>query len=1656
MVIGIMFGLWLVVYIALRTPPVQRFVTNKIAQQLEKQIGTPVSLEGIDIEWLDGIELTGLYLEDQQQDTLLYLGRLQVEIEPWALLNKTLIVDLIEVRDMYVNIYKVPGKDSLNFAYIPAAFASSDTTTQVKEDTTSSSFTIEARRLLLGDIRVDFKADSTEAHVALGELSLLLETLGLEEEHIQADELSIDRLAVALRLPRTSAPDSTAQPEAPTPDSLKNVINPSGYAFSLADFSINNTKIDYQVGPQRQADSVAQMNFENLLIADLGIHITDVEVGRTSAALNLEQFTFAEQRSGFELQEFALAANVDMPQVQATLQQLQTGHSNLNGTVDIKLALEENTADLINSLTFQSQLNKAVLSMVDAGYFTNALDSMPSLKNAEANLWWNANITNGSGGIQDLQLRLDDRFALQGNLQLQDLAKIDSAAGGSPTINLSVDPIQTNLAFLRQIMGDDAGLPRLANDTLILQASAEGQLDDIKGNLSLNSSIGKLLAEGTYQQATNGGMNVNASVQGQQLQIKQLLLAMGQDTLAQDFGTLTFQARTSAKQTVTPYDTTFSEAKWDLVLNQIDYKDYSYNDLQVEGYLADEQVVTQINYQDSLLELNADANLDMRSPTMAYQLDLNLPIANLYRLNLSSDSVILQNVRLLADLKGTDPDSIVGSVNMGSATVIKDAENYTLDSLILIADRDGPVRRISFESDFIDALISGEFSVAELPTAIEDFQQYYFTAYQAPAIDQDTVNTAQAGGQKLHLELNIKETPLVARALVPDLEIPEAITFDVDFNSAEKSLQANLKAPHINYGTNIIDSLYLDVTTSQRQINIDLLSNYVQAGGLSIPKVLLAGKLSGVASENQPANRQRLTTTKLDLNLKMGEDNAPYRLDLNTRIQSQGDTVTVMMGDSEVILDSLAWDFSDQGRIVYAQNYLNIDRFFLKQGDQELFISTKNSDNRSNLEVAIEQFEIKPFLNALDLDSYDVEGIFYGKATLEDMFAPGPISADFNISNLTVQDSLVGNFKLQAKKGGTPTDEQTDLLDILASLKGPNGALEVDGSYNLAAETDALDLHVALNDFLLDPWKTFLEGQMNEFSGKLYADLDVTGSPTDPNIEGNIRFGEQVILEPTVSSARYYIENQQLDFTGEAVQLNNFTLLDSARTPAVLSGTISYADLTNPSLDLTFETSKFIFVNSYDYENEAFYGRAVASADATITGSVSDMVVDGEVTVNEGTNMTISLVSNPAEAQAAGFIEFVEGNAFIKADTAKQDSLVVMGQPTEDTVSISGFTLNSNIRLNPGAQFTIIVDPVRGDKLVAAGEADLQVNMQPNGDLTLQGNYTINRGSYLLNFAQVVKKEFAIRKGSIISWTGDPANAEMSLTAAYEVETSLEELFQDMIRGGEGGNELRNLVSTDRPVAVELIIEGTLDDPQLRFDLDLPEITAGGIYSDLVSERLKQIEQDETQLYKQVFGLIVLNRFIPVSGGLGSGESSGFASVNDQINGSVSQLLTDQLSQLTEDYLGGVELSVGLESSDQAQSQASLLADRDVNVGLSKQLFDDRLTVKVGGTTSTGNQGSQDSRIYGDFEVLYRLTETGNLQIRIFQSNDRDRITNQVRQRQGASVLYQKSFDQLFGNEDVLRGKPLPEEDEENNTQNVDSDAVLQSEPRNRKSRGGQ
>jgi translocation and assembly module TamB len=279
---------------------------------------------------------------------------------------------------------------------------------------------------------------------------------------------------------------------------------------------------------------------------------------------------------------------------------------------------------------------------------------------------------------------------------------------------------------------------------------------------------------------------------------------------------------------------------------------------------------------------------------------------------------------------------------------------------------------------------------------------------------------------------------------------------------------------------------------------------------------------------------------------------------------------------------------------------------------------------------------------------------------------------------------------------------------------------------------------------------------------------------------------------------------------------------------------------------------------------------------------------------------------------------------------------------------------------------------------------------------------------------EVIQKSFQIEEGSTVSFTGDPLNAEMDITAIYTTEASRLPLLPN----AEPGTPEYAAARRKEPVNVLLSMEGTLESPVISFNIIVPESEYGEMGS-AVSAQLDQIKSNESELFRQVFGLIVLNRFLaedPTQGGGGGGAGG---AVNAQINQSVGGFLTEQLNAITQDYLG-VEIEIELESNQMGGGNASLGDSRDIGVNLSRSLFNDRVEVQVGGVTSTGGGGGPGgaaggSGFAGNFAILYHINERGNLSLKIFQRNDRDYLTNEFVPRTGAALSFFKHFNTLGG-----------------------------------------
>jgi len=535
--------------------------------------------------------------------------------------------------------------------------------------------------------------------------------------------------------------------------------------------------------------------------------------------------------------------------------------------------------------------------------------------------------------------------------------------------------------------------------------------------------------------------------------------------------------------------------------------------------------------------------------------------------------------------------------------------------------------------------------------------------------------------------------------------------------------------------------------------------------------------------------------------------------------------------------------------------------------------------------------------------------------------------------------------------------------------------LRVNGFYYTNTE-EALDLTLNLEKIDLKALESLSMGQIKNGSGTVTGQMTVKGATAAPKVLGDVNFN-QVAFTATYVNSYLRIPDETIRFTNTGVNFDNFTILDSLGKKAVITGGIRTTDYTNFVFNMDIRTDNFRALNSTAQDNDMIYGTVYLTSNIKVRGDLNQPDVDMSITVEKGTKFFFALpTSDPSVIDQEGIVQFID------ADAPPFNGQLALEADSTEKPPIRGVTLNATLIVDPEAELNVVVDPANGDALKVKGEANLIASMDASGKTSLTGRYEINDGSYNLSVGPMGKKEFKLVKGSTIIWTGDPMSANVDLTALYEVNAAPIDLL----------NEETNVqAKTKLPIQVYLMMKDELMKPTISFRLDLPENERGAL-SGSVYSKLLQVNQDPNELNKQVFALLALNRFIadnPFQSLAGGGGG-----ISTLARSSVSKLLTEQLNNMASDLIQGVDLNFNLNSSED-YSSGSLEQKTDLEVGLSKRLLNDRLTVTVGssfGIEGDEGQNQNSTNIAGNVNVEYMLSADGRYRLRAYRRNQNEGV----------------------------------------------------------------
>lgn len=162
-------------WFALRTARVQSWISHSVAGYLSEQLGAKVEIGGVYIDLWARLEIQSLYIEDQHQDTLLFVPNLFIKDYHFDQATGHVDVASATLEHPYFNIIRHQGDTSLNYAFILRYIDSMSS-----PDDTSHTLLNFANLEIVGGY-LNYNNENREVRTRFG----------IDWNHLQADDLNI-------------------------------------------------------------------------------------------------------------------------------------------------------------------------------------------------------------------------------------------------------------------------------------------------------------------------------------------------------------------------------------------------------------------------------------------------------------------------------------------------------------------------------------------------------------------------------------------------------------------------------------------------------------------------------------------------------------------------------------------------------------------------------------------------------------------------------------------------------------------------------------------------------------------------------------------------------------------------------------------------------------------------------------------------------------------------------------------------------------------------------------------------------------------------------------------------------------------------------------------------------------------------------------------------------------------------------------------------------------------------------------------------------------------------------------------------------------------------------------------------------------------------
>ncbi len=1378
-------------------------------------------------------------------------------------------------------------------------------------------------RVILKDVLIEDQQADTLLYVQ--SVTARIDTLKIRKKKLALKNLEFNESRIHLQKDTSNVYNFSFIVDALSSEPKKD----NEWQFSCRQFDFSNALLLYS--------DIHHEKKRMLNASDFHLNISDFFLASDSVYFNLNQMAFHDGKE-FAIHDMKSEVTLAEGKIELTGFYLKSGKSDISGDRFV-IELPENEGKFPEDVQFDFMFSPSSISFHDLAILIPALKGMDQVVELSGQVHGNLNNLKG----KNLKLATGEKTEAVLDFYVNDVTSTETMY-----LFLDLKDSKTTFDELSRIKLPGNGKVRYLHFPETLHKAGEmtyrgnftGFLTDFVAYGTLTSRMGRITTD--LSVVPDGGKRV--TYRGK---VSTRDFSLGRLLKNDHVGNI------SANGSVDGYyepANHYIAGKFQGGISKIDLNDYQYTNIRLDGILNNRMFDGMVMMNDSNLRFDflGKINLNPEVPVFDFRLDMHKALPG--KLNLGgkypeSEMAFLMN----ANFSGNRIDNLAGSIKVENGHYTNRNGELNLGGIELQSIASGLNNYLTFSSDYFDIEVNGRYHFQDILDSFEKSMHRYLPVVNYDARSQEKEN-------KFGYQIDVKNLNDITAVFAPAVKIETPFLLYGQMDSENSVFELKGSIPGMRTDNVMIRNIFIgnnpreNVFASRFRFGEVLLKNGMKIENLTIDSEIENNVIINQIAWGKEGNK-RYSGEILSRAVLSENKNSPY-----SHIEIEGHPSQIFIADT-------LWQIHPFSATIDSTT-IKIGNFKIQNRFQSLWVDGEVAENDTSLlTIQIENLNLAS-IEAYLGEEFPIKGKVNGLAAIQDYYGQRLVFSDFKVKQFAYRDQEIGNV--------TMLNQWDNERGILQSALEISSMLEqkllVEGNYN--PRSREILYHAYFDELSLVVMETFIRSNISHFKGSGSGKVKIHGTPDKVLLNGAI-MGTNAGLTVDYTQVNYTF-NDSVYFRGDTILFNRIGIKDMAGNSGTFHGTIVHNNFNNMQYNMTISSPGLVALNTTARDNPQFFGQVVASGRFSITGYGRNVNLTGTGTTLSGTNVNISL-EDESVLERYDFIQFIA-----QEHDDRKDFLLSRKDEGD-------FNLNLTIRATPEARAQLIYNSQIGDVIRAQGEGILRFGVDKDGNITLSGDYTVERGDYLFTLQNVINKRFTIEQGGTIVWSGDPYNAIINISAVYKLKASLYDLLV---------STYDNIYQNQRiQVESKILLSDQLSNPNINFEINFPTV------EDRLVEELRQFFNTPEELNKQILSLVVLGKFYTPEYLRGTYEAQ-----NPNVLGTTaSELFSNQLSNWLSQISSNVDIGLNYRPGNQ-------ITNDEIELAMSTQIFNDRVTINGNIGNNNNPYSRNNSQMVGDFDVNVKLVPSGKIKFKAYNRSNNNLIYETAPYTQGVGFSFTEEF----------------------------------------------